>query len=260
MSVRHYGSGPRAALALHCSLAHAGEWSALGTALDDLLTITAFDLPGHGNAPDWDPRGPDVAEATLALARPVLPAGQVDLIGHSFGGVAALLLALERPDRVRSLTLIEPTLFAAARAGAPEVAAAHIEAHRPFDAALERGEVEHAARLFTEIWGVGIDWDLLPDRQRQYLSARIHLIRAALPVLWDDTHGLLAPGRLEGFAPQVLILEGGASPPVIGAIADELSRRLPAAERATVPGARHMLPITHGPEVAGALRAFLSRG
>ena len=42
------------------------------------------------------------------------------LVGHSYGGVVSLLAAAQRPDAVRSLTLIEPPAFALAR-GVPAV-------------------------------------------------------------------------------------------------------------------------------------------
>lgn len=49
------------------------------------------------------------------IARAALGA-PVDVIGHSFGATVALRLALERPELVRSLVLVEPVLFAAAKA------------------------------------------------------------------------------------------------------------------------------------------------
>ena len=36
----------------------------------------------------------------------------MDVVGHSFGGSIALRLALEMPELVKSLTLIEPVCFA----------------------------------------------------------------------------------------------------------------------------------------------------
>lgn len=256
MSLRHYGHGPRAALALHCSLAHAGEWAGLGAALAESVTLTAIDLPGHGTAPDWVP-GTDIVAEAERMALAALAPGAVDMIGHSFGGVVALRLALNHPDRVRRLVLIEPTLFAAA---SPQARARHEAELRSYDAALRAGDLTEAARAFTAIWGAGAAWEDTPQRQREYIAQRIGLIEAATPGLMADSGGLLAPGRLEALRCPVLILTGGASPAVIASIADALAARLPMAERATVPGAKHMLPLTHGPQVAAVVGEFLSRG
>ena len=117
--VRHFGSGTRKALALHCTLAHSGAWRGLGKVIGDRLAITAIDLPGHGESPDWDQRD-DLTDVAISYAQPYL-AEPVDLIGHSYGAVVALLLAVSKPDKVRSLTLIEPVFFAVAKVDAPDV-------------------------------------------------------------------------------------------------------------------------------------------
>ncbi|TMV76701.1 alpha/beta hydrolase, partial [Thioclava sp. BHET1] len=41
--MRRLGQGPRAALMVHCSLAHSGEWVGLATHLGDAMTLTAYD-------------------------------------------------------------------------------------------------------------------------------------------------------------------------------------------------------------------------
>ena len=77
------------------------------------------------------------------------------------------------------------------------------------------------------------------------------------PVLEQDRERLLAPGRLEALDLPVLLLEGAQSPPIVAAIQSVLAARLPRAKRAIVPGAAHMLPITHPREVAELIRASL---
>ena len=213
--------------------------------------MTAPDLPGHGAARDWD--GGSLLAQSVALAGEAL-AGPVNLVGHSFGAVTALALAMERPGEVATLALIEPVLFAAA-AGAP----GHALARRrfgPMQAALAAGDRDGASRAFSRVWGT--EWDALPARQRAYLADRIHLIEASRADLWDDALGLLSPGRLEGLGMPVLLLESASAEPVVGEILDALQPRIPRAGRATVPGA-HMSPITHPAEMAGTLAAFWDR-
>lgn len=256
MTPRHFGTGARAVLALHCSLAHGGAWSALATHLPG-TTLIAPDLPGHGKAPDWDGRADLHTLATRETMALLRETGPVDVIGHSFGATIALRAALEDPDLICSLTLIEPVLFCAARAAGWPGWAGYIAEHAPFAADLAAGRPEDAARQFQAIWGAGQAWEDTPPRQRAYITARIHLIPAQNPTLIDDAAGLLAPWRLESLGIPTMLLEGAESPPIIAAINDELSRRLPQVTRATIPGAGHMGPITHAALCAGPIAAHL---
>lgn len=65
------------------------------------------DRPGHGQSPD--PGRPDDADLDGALVAELL-GDQAHLVGHSFGGAVALAAAAQRPEAVRSLTLIEPAM------------------------------------------------------------------------------------------------------------------------------------------------------
>jgi lipase len=249
--------GARPVLALHCSLAHSGAWSGMVGQLRG-VTVTALDHPGHGKSADWDGREEIHGLSTriaIEMAETLGNGGAIDLFGHSFGGTVALRIALERPDLVRSLVLVEPVIFAAAKAD---------PAYPPFRADHEKlaslmaeGQWEEAATLFHAAWGTGETLADLPDRQRAYILARIHHIAAQNPVLLEDAAGLLRPGGLEGISAPVLMIEGGASPPIIDAIQRSLCARLPRTTRLVVPGAGHMVPITHAAAVAKAVQIHL---
>ena len=247
--------GARAVLALHCSLAHSGAWSGLVERLSG-VTVTALDHPGHGNAANWDGQEEIhglTTRMSTEMAESLAMGGRVDLIGHSFGATVALRIALERPDLVRSLVLVEPVIFAAAK-GHSAYAPFRAE-HETVAALLADGRREAAATVFHAAWGTGEPFSDLPHRQQSYILARIHHIRAQNPVLLDDAAGLLRPDGLEALRVPVLMIEGGDSPPIIDAVQGALCARLAQVTRLVVPGAGHMVPITH-PDVVG--RAVLT--
>jgi len=174
--------GAPGALLIHCALASAAAWGALAEHLAGDLAMQAFDLPGHGRSGEWLGKGDYHAISTAIAGTFCSPPRHV--IGHSLGATIALRLAQERPELVRSLVLIEPVLFAAARgaAGFDE----EETAMRPFVEAMERGDHEAAARAFTRRWGGGLPWEALPVAQREYMIARIGLIPATRAVLYED--------------------------------------------------------------------------
>ncbi|MDX5413182.1 MAG: alpha/beta hydrolase [Rhodobacterales bacterium] len=253
------GSGPREALLIHCSLGHAGGWARMAAALDDVITGIAYDLPGHGRSADWDGVS-DIQGISTAMAVDLITdkaRGPVDVIGHSFGGTVALRLAVERPELVRSLTLIEPVLFSIAAADRPDLKVGEDPNMIRYRAALQAGDLEGAAEAFTTVWGDGRGWDQMPDSQRKAMTARIHLIEAGNPGIYGDVAGMLSGRKLERIACPLLLIRGGDSPEAIAAINDGLARRIPQARQLVLPGAGHMAPMTHPAEVAKAVRDFL---
>ena len=253
--LRRWGAGPRAALLIHCSLGSSALWSGVAERLADGRRLTAFDLPGHGRSGDW--RGPGDVQAQAAAMAADLIEGPADLIGHSFGATVALRLAVERPDKVRSLTLIEPVLFALLAEARPDLMARHDAEMADYAAAAARGDWPLATRLFMAKWGDGRPWESLPAAQRATLTERIRVVEAASAVLRDDPAGIVRPEALGRIAAPVLILEGAESPAYIAAIDAALAALLPHARRAVIPGAGHMAPVTHPGAVAGEIRAFL---
>ncbi|ABG33008.1 alpha/beta hydrolase [Roseobacter denitrificans] len=252
---RRFGDGARKALAIHCSLAHSGAWRGLGQVIGEKLSLTAIDLPGHGTSPAWD-RQCDLTALSLSDAAPYLTE-PVDVIGHSYGSVVALLLAVSRPEMVRSLTLIEPVFFAITKVDAPDALARFMHVSKPYEAALHKGDWEDAARAFNRLWGSGVAWADIPAATRRYMTDRMHLIPAQHAAILDDSHALLAPGRLARARMPVLLIKGAQSPEIAGSIVDALAHRLPDARSVTIAGAGHMSPITHPEAVGQALLSFL---
>ncbi len=163
-------------------------------------SVYAVDLPGHGKS------GKTVDKASLealaeTLAGFMTAAGIEDahLVGHSLGGAISLQLALARPARVASLTLISPAGFG------PDINADYIEG---FIAAERRKEMKGLLQmLFADPELVSRDMvnDLLkykrldgvnpalraiadgvfPDgRQTGVLSPRLAELAVPLQVIW----------------------------------------------------------------------------
>ena len=241
------GEGPRA-LMLHCSLAMGRALMPLAKALGPAQAVLP-DLPGHGRSGDVAPEV-DYLGAAIAQAETFLD-GPTDLIGHSLGGVVALGVAVRNPERVRRLVLIEPVFFAAAEG--TDAHAQYVEDHTPIMADIDAGRSEKATRAFMGIWGTGAPWEQMPEEMRAEMVKRIDLIRRSGPGLSMDTCGLLAENTLEAIDTPVLLVQGALTHPVVPAILEGLSRRLPDSSQVTIDGANHMVPLTHTQAVADAI-------
>lgn len=253
---RSFGTGPQPAVLLHCALAHSGAWTPLAARLSDDLSMIAPDMPSHGRSAAWDHRS-DLHDQVTAIARECLGAGG-HVIGHSFGATVALRLAMETPEAVRSLTLIEPVFFAAARESDPDVFQAYHETSRGFGAALVETDWVSAAAAFFTVWGDGRPWNALSEKEQTAFCTKMPFIAETEPCLFEDDKTLLEPGRLERITCQTRLIRGSKTEPVIEAIHRTLERRIPNAVDVIVDGAGHMVPITHPDQVARIIAGIIS--
>lgn len=255
LSWREMGQGAPALL-FHCSLAHSGALSGLMAGLADRLAMRALDLPGHGGT-GLDPGGPNRDQAQADALRLLPAAGPAHLIGHSYGATIALRLALTMPERVASLTLIEPVQFSLLAEADPAAFAAEAAAQAPFLDAAAAGDWPGAARLFLARWDGGVSAGSDPQRAA-YMQARIPLVAAESLVLSDpDTCGVRVRD-LHRITCPLLLVAGSVSPPVALRILDVIADHLPAARRLMVAGAGHMAPLTHPRPIAEAIAALVA--
>ncbi|SIT87466.1 Pimeloyl-ACP methyl ester carboxylesterase [Yoonia rosea] len=241
------GSGEPTVM-LHCMLARHQAMLPLAKALGGQATL--LDLPGHGRSADWDGKS-EYQSLTVEAARQSCT-GPAHIIGHSFGATAALRLAVESPECVSRLTLIEPVFFAAAKGTA--AFAAHMKAFRPFVAAMLMGDEARAAEIFNAQWSDS-EWTALSDRQKDYLIQRIHLVVAGGAAIEEDADGVTSTARLGALNIPVTLIRGGQTQPVIKAIHDALVARIPRATDHVVANAGHMVALTHVAQIAQIIRS-----
>src|SRR5690348_9869377 len=106
------GSG-ETVLLLHATASSSAQWFDLAGVLRANCHVVAPDLYGYGETDPWPGNRPFALSEEAALADAVLPRDgrPVHLVGHSYGGAVALRFALQQPERLRSLVLIEPVAF-----------------------------------------------------------------------------------------------------------------------------------------------------
>ncbi|MFZ7093311.1 alpha/beta fold hydrolase [Primorskyibacter sp. 2E233] len=249
VNIRSFGHGAQHALALHCGLGSSGMWKAMASGLGERLTITAPDFPGHGRSARFSDEG-DVHDQACDAVRGLL-SPDMHLIGHSFGATVALRLALEAPEKVASLTLIEPVFFAAAK-GRPGYDD-HRAREEDFFAVCHSGNMAEAARTFNRIWGGGIPWDRFPKSVQEDMARGMPFVAGTEPSLWQDRSGMLAAGRIERLTCPVVLIRGAETVPIIAQVHEGLLDRLPNSREVVIEGAGHMLTVTHAADVAGVI-------
>lgn len=105
---RAWGKGP-VALFFHPIMHDGTIWLDCLAGLQDIRTCVAIDLRGHGksdpNPKPTVPIGDHVRDVTRFIDT-VFPKGKIDLVGLAFGGNLGALVYEQRPERIRSLTMI----------------------------------------------------------------------------------------------------------------------------------------------------------
>lgn len=104
------GEGPLILL-LHGLAGSAENWAAVGPDLTEFGRVVAVDLLGCGDTPPAG-RAVNVEHNAALVARVIadLGAGRAILVGHSMGGLVAMRTAVDYPQFVERLVLVDPAL------------------------------------------------------------------------------------------------------------------------------------------------------
>jgi lipase len=175
-------------LALHGVRNHGRRFRRLADDAYPAARVIAPDLRGHGASgwePPWDvaTHVGDVCE-TLDVAG---VRGPVEVVAHSFGGLIAIALAAAQPERVRSLTLLDPAagIDPAACAAAAEL---DLRGHGRAATWTSRASAEaawSAVRPPEGQWARDEDLDAFLDRGEDG-RFRLRYSRAAAIAAWGE--------------------------------------------------------------------------
>jgi len=108
LAVRELGGQGAPLVVLHGLLGSSRNWQSAGVALAARgHRVIAPDLRNHGVSPWDDDCGYPALAGDVAACLERLALGPVHLVGHSMGGKAAMRLAMDRPDLVARLTIVD---------------------------------------------------------------------------------------------------------------------------------------------------------
>jgi pimeloyl-ACP methyl ester carboxylesterase len=177
------------------------------------------------------------------------------VVGHSTGAAIAAQMALDRPDAVHTLALLEPTLVSLPRGQAFLREAAPV-----FDA-YASGDHSGAFAMFVAS-ASGLDWEscraLLEERIPGVVAQSIKdadtFFGIELASLADWTFGAEQAAAIHR---PVLSVVGAETQPLWVEIADFLRASLPHVEESTIEGAGHLLQIQQPEPVAREIAEFL---
>ena len=238
------GTGPATpVLIAHGLFGSARNWGVIRKRLSDRGRVVAVDMRNHGASP-WTPEHsyPALAEDLAALAE------GWDVIGHSMGGKAAMMLALTHPRKVRRLVVADIAPVAYAHDQMPL-----IEAMRALDLSQIASRGEADARLARSIEAPETRAFLL-----QSLDIKRKCWRLNLDVLADQMPLIMGfPATDSRFDGPALFLSGGASGYVRPEHRDRIRALFPQARFARLHGAGHWLHAERPREFEASLRAFL---
>lgn len=206
--------------------------------------VLAVDMRNHGQSPWYESH--DYPEMAGDLARVIESYGQMDVLGHSMGGKAAMVLALTRPELLRKLIV----------ADIAPVAYGHTQSHNI--EAMRRVPLDRIESRAQAAETLAIDEPDVAAFLLQSLDMAERRWRLNLDVLEREMHKIVGWPGVEGrFDGPALFLSGGASDYVTREVRPAVRQMFPAATFVSIPDAGHWLHAQKPREFEAALSAFL---
>jgi len=211
--------------------------------------VITYDRRGYGASSEsplsWQAHGDDAA----ALIGELGTAPAV-VLGYSAGAIVALELALEHPDLVAGLVLIEPTVY---MEGALSVRCRleYLKAQLLRRLRGERRGADSWIRYISTYSTGGSAWDRAVPERRERILANAAGIFADMDS-GDAAH--IEPGRLAAIDVPVTILNAELTPPFLRRSGERLRALMPQAHRVTLEESSHIVMLDARTAVLDVLR------
>lgn len=248
LRVLELGAGDKIPVVLlHGFGADLDTWMFVQPLLAEGRRAIAFDLPGHGgSAKEVGAGDADGLAGAVAAGLDALGIARAHLVGHSLGGALAARLALDRPERAASLSLI-----AAAGLG-PEINAAFIDG---FVRAQRRREMQEVLSLLVRDPAL-VSRKMVEDVLRYKRLDGVDAALSAIAAAWfgGGRQQVELADRLAGLAMPVQVIWGREDRILPPAHAEALASRLPVH---ILDAAGHLPHMEKAAEVGRLLRGFI---
>lgn len=247
--IRHGAPGPHPPLLIVHGLYGSGRnWGVIARRLSDARLVLAPDMRNHGQSFWSDAHG--YADMAGDLAQLIAAEGGVaDVVGHSMGGKAAMVLALQNPDMVRRLVIadIAPVAYTHSQVQ-------YIQAMRAVDLSRVEKRADAVAQLAQTVPDA-----TLQSFFTQSLDVAGRKWRLNLDALEREMPKILGFPEVSGqFDKPTLFLSGGQSDYVQPAHRPRIRELFPQARFAKLPRAGHWLHAEEPRDFEASVRAFLN--
>ncbi|MCC5790638.1 MAG: alpha/beta fold hydrolase [Opitutales bacterium] len=236
---------------LHGMLGSSRNWATVGPALAKGFQVWALDLRNHGSSPHSPVHSYEAMKVDLETFRVAMGWEKIVLLGHSMGGKAAMRYAVDYPERVSKLMIVDigPGDHDPYHAREVEALAALplqcLENRREADEILARDVPDWAMRQF-----------LLTNLRRR---GKVWEWQVNLPVLQNNLVFLAQSPMTSGdrFFEPTLLVRGAESTFVSDAEVELAKTYFPELEAVTIPRAGHNVHVENKEAFVAAVRGFL---
>lgn len=217
--------------------------------------VTTSLLGYGGTAERRTAADPDIAHEASAVEAVIRrTGGPCHLVGHSFGALVSLAVALRARVPLLSLTIVEAPAVGLLRDRAEALHDATFrDMTAAYFAAFHGGDAAAIGTMIDFYGGAGTyaSW---PPKVRAYAvqTTPVNILD------WASAYGFPLPAAaLASIAIPVQIIIGGDSTPAVRRANALLAAGIGGARLATVAGAAHFLIASHAAQVAGIIAAFV---
>ncbi len=225
------------------------NWGAVAKRLSTDRQVICVDQRNHGNSPWYDSHS--YADMRDDLMEVLTDLGPCDVLGHSMGGKAAMMLALSNPELVNRLIV----------ADIAPVAYTHTQL--PFIHAMKSVDLSHIARradALEQLEAAGVTDPTLRSFFTQSLDVAAQKWRLNLDVLERDMPAIMGFPDVSGqYDSPTLFLSGAQSDYVTHDHRPTIRTLFPKAAFVRITGAGHWLHAEKPREFVTSVAAWLDR-
>jgi esterase len=252
LATTSYGEKGSPVVVLHGLFGSGRNWMTAGRRLASDHRVIAVDQRNHGTSAHTESMSYPEMAADVYDTITDLGLGSVALMGHSMGGKAAMVTALQHPEMVDRLIVVDASPVAY-----PPVLASYVQAMRAVDLASVQRRSDVDKHLVDVVPDAGtrafLLQNLIIDDEGARWRLNLPVLEAAMPTIagWPDD----LTGSYDG---PTLFVFGGKSDYVRPEYHDAILRYFPRAQFVEIPEAGHWVHAERLDDFLGTVAPFLA--